>query len=306
MRKKITIIGSGFVGSTTTLLIAERGLADIVLLDIDEGIAKGKALDLFEAMPLEGKDIKIIGTSNYAEIKNSNIIIITAGLSRKPNMTRDDLFKINAKIVEDVCLNIKKYSPEAILIVVTNPLDVMAYKAFKTTGFPKERVLGLSGVLDSSRFKAFITQETGFSVKDINTLVIGGHDKTMIPLKRYATIAGIPLSYFLSEEKINQLIERTKKAGDEIVGFLKTGSAYFAPARAILEMVEAIVYDQKRILPCSVLCSGEYKAKDIFIGVPVVVGSNGIEKIIEVSLDAKEEVLMKKSVEHIKNLLANL
>jgi len=306
MRKKITIVGAGFVGSTAAHWIAAQGLADVVLIDIAEGIPQGKALDLNESMPVNGTDVSIIGTNDYNDIKDSDIVVVTAGIPRKPGMSRDDLIATNAKIMQSVCENVKKYAENSILIIVSNPLDAMVYKAWKITGFPKERIMGMAGILDSTRFRSFIAEATNYSVKDINAMVLGGHGDTMVPLKRYANIAGIPLSYFLKEEKINQLVKRTQDGGAEIVKYLKTGSAYFAPGRAVAEMVEAIIKDQKRILPCAALCTGEYGAKDLFIGVPAVLGSKGMEKVLELDLDKEEKALMQKTVDHVKSLVSKL
>lgn len=306
MRKKITVVGAGFVGSTAAHWIATRELGDIVLIDIVKGIPQGKALDLYESMPVDGSDVIIKGTNDYKDTKNSDIVVVTAGIPRKPGMSRDDLLATNAKIMESVCKEVKKYSPNAILIVVSNPLDAMVYKAWKTTGFPRQRIVGMAGILDSTRFRTFIAEATGFSVKDVSAMVLGGHGDTMVPLKRYANIGGIPLTQFLTTAKINNLVKRTQEGGAEIVKHLKTGSAFFAPGRAIAEMVEAIIKDQKRILPCAALCKGEYGANNIFIGVPVVLGEKGVEKVIELKLDATEKKLMNKTVKHVNELVKKL
>lgn len=306
MRKKISIIGAGNVGSTTAHWMVSKGLGDVMLLDISEGVAKGKALDLRQAMPLHHMDAHIDGTSDYKDTKNSDIVVITAGLPRKPGMSRDDLLATNAKIMEDVCSKVKKYSPNAILIVVSNPLDAMVYKAWKVTGFPKERVMGMAGVLDSTRFRAFIAMETGFSVNDVHAMVLGGHGDTMVPLKRYANVAGIPLNKFMSQKKIDAIVERTQNGGAEIVKYLQRGSAFYAPGKAVTTMVSAILQDHKRILPCAALCKGEYGARNLFIGVPTVLGSKGVEKIIEVELDKDEKKLMDKTVAHVKALVKNM
>lgn len=299
---KISIIGAGFVGSTAAHWIAARGLGDIVLMDILEGIPQGKALDLQQAMPLEGRDIKIIGTNNYKDIKNSDVVVVAAGIPRKPGMSRDDLISVNSKIIAEVSLKIREFAPNSIVIVVTNPLDAMAYKLWKMTGFPKKRVIGMAGVLDSARFRTFIAKETGYSVKDTEALVLGGHGDTMVPLKKYTTIKGIPIKNFLNKNKIDKLIERTRNGGEEIVRYIKTGSAYFAPGRAVAEMVEAIVKDKKQLLPCSALCTGEYGVNGIFIGVPVILGSKGVEKIVELKLDEEESRLMKKTIKHVAEI----
>jgi len=306
LRKKITIVGAGFVGSTAAHWIASKGTGDVILIDIVKGVAQGKALDLAEAMPVEGKDISIRGTDDYADTKDSDIVVVTAGIPRKPGMSRDDLLATNKKIMEDVCTNIKKYSPNCILIIVSNPLDAMTYQAWKITGFPKNRIMGMAGVLDTSRFRAFIAEATGVSVRNVHAIVLGGHGDSMVPMKRLANIKGIPLSHFLDDAKIEELVERTRKAGAEIVELLKTGSAYFAPARAITEMVEAIVHDRKQVVPAAALCDGEYGAKDIFVGVPVILGSEGVEKIIELDLDDSEKQEMQKTIEHVKGQVSSL
>jgi len=306
MKKKITIVGAGFVGSTAAHWIAAQQLGDIVLIDIAEGIPQGKALDLYESMPIQGSDVTITGTNSYEDTNDSDIVVVTAGIPRKPGMSRDDLLATNAKIMQNVCENIKKHSPNAILIIVSNPLDAMVYKAWKITGFPQERIMGMAGILDSTRFRTFIAEATKLSVKDISAMVLGGHGDTMVPLKRFANIGGIPLTQFLDKKKIDELVQRTQDGGAEIVKHLKTGSAYFAPGRAIAEMVESIVLDQKRVLPCAALCAGEYGAKDIFIGVPVVLGSKGMEKIIEIPLDDEEKSLMQKTINHVQSLIAKI
>ena len=300
---KITIIGAGFVGSTTAHWLAEKELGEIVLLDIQEGIPQGKALDLQEAMPIQGSDSEIFGTNDYKETMGSDIVVITAGIARKPGMSRDDLLSTNARIVKECAENIVRYSPNCIIIVVTNPLDAMVYVAKKASGFLKNKVMGMAGTLDTARFRAFVAMETGYSVEDITALVLGGHGDTMIPLTRYASIGGIPLSKFLSQEQIGEIIDRTKNGGAEIVNLLKTGSAYYAPSRAVAEMVEAIAKDKKRVLPCAALLEGEYGVNGLFIGVPVVLGRNGVEKVIEIDLNEKEKDMFKKTVEHVKSLV---
>jgi len=307
MHKKISIIGAGNVGSTTAGFIAMQGLGDVVLVDVDEGKAKGKALDIMHSMPIEEKDIIIQGTADFREIKNSDIVIIAAGLPRRPGMTREDLLKKNSEIVENISKEIKKYSPKAIMIVVTNPLDAMVYKAWKITEFPKERVIGMGNSLDTTRFKALIAQETKSSVKDVDAMVIGCHScDLMVILKEHAKVKDKLLSKILKKDKIEQTVEKTRHAGDEIVGFLKEGSAYFAPAKAITAIVEAIVHDKKKIIPCSVLCESEYGAHNIFLGVPVVIGKNGAEKIVEIELSKEEKEEMKKSIEYVKVLVKQL
>tara|TARA_B100001248_G_scaffold262582_1_gene259633 strand:+ start:1909 stop:2850 length:942 start_codon:yes stop_codon:yes gene_type:complete len=305
-RKKITVVGAGFVGSTCAHWAAAKELGDVVLVDINEGAAKGKALDLFEASPVEQFDSKVIGTSDYKDTANSDIVIITAGLPRKPGMSRDDLLATNAKIMKDVCAGVKEYSPNAIVIVVSNPLDAMAYVAKKELDFPRERVIGMAGVLDSARFRSFIAEETGISVKDINAFVLGGHGDTMVPMPRYCSIGGLPLTHFLSEEKIEALVDRTRKGGAEIVGLLKTGSAYYAPSASAVQMAESILKDQNRILPCAAFLDGEYGEKGIFVGVLCQLGKNGLEKVIELELNEEEKKGLDHSIGAVKELVAAL
>lgn len=276
-RKKISIIGAGFVGATAAHWAAEKELGDVVLVDILEGIPQGKALDLFEASPVEGFDAKVTGSNGYDETKDSNVVIVTSGVPRKPGMSREDLLEINKKIIESVVTQVVERSPQAILIMVTNPLDTMTYLAFKKSGLPKQRVLGMAGILDTARFKAFIAMELGVSVEDIQALLLGGHGDEMVPLPRYTTIGGIPLSQFLPKETIDRLVDRTRKGGGEIVNLLKTGSAFYAPSAAAIQMTEAILKDKKRILPCCVYLDGEYGLKDMCFGVPVKLGAGGAE-----------------------------
>lgn len=303
MRPKITIIGAGFVGSTTAHFLAMHRLGDIVLLDLDEGAAKGKALDLLQAGSIEGFDLKITGTSSYEDTGSSDIVVITAGIARKPGMSRDELLAVNVKIMKNVCEEIKKTSPGAIIIVVTNPLDVMVSVAHKITGFPSGRVMGMAGVLDTARMKTFIAEELGASAQDISALVLGGHGDTMVPLMRHATVGGIPVAELLSKEKLDAIVERTRNGGAEIVSHLKTGSAYFAPAASVACMVESILKDQKRILPCAAYLNGEYGISGLFIGVPVVLGRKGIECVVELDLDEEERAAFKKTAEHVKNII---
>jgi len=305
-RKKISIIGSGFVGATAAHWAAEKELGDVILVDILEGIPQGKALDLFEASPIEGFDSRVIGTNSFEETKDSDVVIITSGVPRKPGMSREDLLDINRKIIESVVTQVVEKSPKTILILVTNPLDTMTYLAYKRSGFPKERVIGMAGILDTARFKAFIAMELGVSVEDIQTLLLGGHGDEMVPLPRYTTISGIPLSQLLPKETINRLVDRTRKGGGEIVNLLKTGSAFYAPSAAAIQMTEAILKDKKRILPCCVYLDGEYGLKDICFGVPIKLGAKGVESIIELQLTEEEKALVAKSAESVKKSIAEL
>lgn len=305
--KKVSIIGAGQVGSTLALLLAKKELAsDIVLVDVVEGIPQGKALDLAELAPIEGYDVKITGTNNYEDIKESDVVVITAGLPRKPGMTRDDLLKANAGIIKEVSLNIKKYAENPKVIVVTNPLDVMSYLVLKTTGFHKTKVMGMAGILDSARFSYFIAKELGVSVKDINTMVLGSHGDSMIPIPRHSTASKIPITKLLPEDKIKDIVERTRNAGAEIVSLLKTGSAFYAPAGSISVMVESILNDEKKIITASILLEGEYGIKDTFIGVPVKLGKNGVEEIIEIDLTIEEKKALEKSAFAIKEEIRKL
>ena len=303
-RPKISIIGAGNVGSTTAHWIAAKELGDVVLLDIIEGMPQGKALDLQESAPLEGFDINILGTNNYEDTKNSDIVVITSGIPRKPGMSRDDLISINTKIIKEVTQNVVKHSPNSILIIVTNPLDAMVFVAAKISNFPKHRVMGMAGILDSTRFRTFIAKELDVSAEDIDAIVLGGHGDSMVPLPRYSTVNGVPITELMEREKINALAERTRKGGEEIVNLLKTGSAYYAPAAAVAEMIESILKDKKRILPCAAYCDSEYGVGGYFVGVPVKLGRIGIEKVIELKLNAEENESFRKSVEHVRNLVA--
>ena len=302
--KKITVIGAGNVGATTAQRLAEKELAEeIVLLDVVEGIPQGKALDMLESGPVESFDTYIKGTNDYNDTKNSDIIVITAGLARKPGMSRDDLLIANADIVRSVTEKSVEQSPQAIIIVVSNPLDVMTYVAFKISGFEKHRVMGMAGILDTARFRTFIADEIKVSVKDVDAMVLGGHGDSMVPLVRYTTIGGIPITEFLSKDKIDKLVERTRKGGIEIVNYLKTGSAYYAPSSAAVEMVESIVKNKKRILPCSAFLTGEYDLENVFCGVPVRLGKEGILNIVKLNLLPEELSALKKSAEDV---LANI
>jgi malate dehydrogenase len=304
MRKKISIVGSGNVGATAAHWIASKELADVVLIDIIEGVPQGKALDLLEAMPIEKRDSYVLGTNDYADTANSDIVVITAGIPRKPGMSRDDLLNTNHKIMADVVGKVVKYSPKCILIVVSNPLDAMAQAAYKLSGFPRERVIGMAGVLDSARFRAFIADELKVSVENVTAFVLGGHGDTMVPLSRYSTVAGIPITELIAPDRLAQLVQRTRDGGAEIVKYLKTGSAYYAPSSAVAEMAEAILKDKKKILPCAAYLEGEYGIKGLFVGVPVKLGAKGIEQIIQIKLTPEEQAALNKSAEAVKELVA--
>jgi malate dehydrogenase len=303
MDKKVTVIGAGNVGATAAQRLAEKELCDVVLIDILEGFPQGKALDLTEAAPIEKHDARITGANGYEESKDSDIIIITAGLPRKPGMSRDDLISANAKIMKNVVEHTAKLSPEAILIIVSNPLDAMCHVAFDVSGFPKNRVIGMAGVLDSARFRAFISMELDVSVENTHAFVLGGHGDTMVPLPRYSTVAGIPITKLMTKEKIDELVKRTANGGAEIVGLLKTGSAYYAPASAAVEMAESILKDKKKILPCATCLEGEYGINGLFIGVPVKLGSKGVEEIIEIDLLDEEKKALEKSAAAVSELV---
>ena len=304
---KITVAGAGHVGATCAQRLAEKELArEVVLIDIVEGIPQGKGLDQWESAPVEGFDSHIIGANDYEEAADSDLFIVTAGIARKPGMSRDDLLKTNASIVESVSKEIARVAPDSIIIMVSNPLDVMAYVAMKTTGFPRERVIAMAGVLDTARFRSFISLELGVSVEDIQALVLGGHGDTMVPLVSYTTIAGIPLTQFLGSERIEALIERTRKGGAEIVAHLKTGSAYYAPSAAAVQMAEAIVKDKRRILPCAAYLEGEYGHDGIFLGVPCQLGEGGLQRIIEVELTKSETEALASSAEAVRETIGAL
>jgi malate dehydrogenase len=303
MRKKVSIVGSGNVGATAAHWIAAKELADVVLIDIMEGVPQGKALDLLQAMPVEKRDCNILGTNDYADTANSDIVVITAGIPRKPGMSRDDLLNTNYKIMQDVVSKVVKYSPNCILIIVSNPLDAMAQAAFKLSGFSRNRVIGMAGILDSARFRTFIAQELNVSVENVTAFVLGGHGDTMVPLPRYSTVAGIPITELIAPDKLKALVERTANGGAEIVKYLKTGSAYYAPSASAVEMVEAILKDKKKIVPCAVHLEGEYGIKGLFVGVPVKLGANGMEQIIEIKLTADEQAALNKSADAVKELI---
>jgi malate dehydrogenase len=306
MCKKVTVVGGGFVGSTTAQRIADAGLADVVLTDILEGAPTGKALDMLEAMPILRSDSHVAGIStkdgDYSATAGSDLVVITAGFPRKPGMSRDDLLKANYAVVKEVTEKVARLSPEAIIILVTNPLDVMTQTAYRVSGFSKNRVLGMAGVLDSARMRAFIAMEVGVSVENIHAFVLGGHGDDMVPLPRYSTVAGIPLPDLLPKERIDAIVERTRKGGGEIVNLMKTGSAYYAPSAAVYEMVDSILRDRKKILPCAAFLEGEYGLRDIYMGVPVVLGSNGVEKIIEIKLTDEEHAALEKSAASVREM----
>ena len=297
---KISIIGAGMTGATAAHWLAEREFADLVLVDVVEGMPQGKALDMLEAMPIIAKDVEIVGSNDYAATKGSDIIIITAGIARKPGMSREDLLKTNAEIVGKAATETLKHSPDAIFIVLTNPLDTMAYLTMKMTGLPRERVIGQAGILDSARMRAFVALETGVSVENINCYVLGGHGDDMVPLTRHSNIAGIPLRDYVAADKLEAIVNRTRKGGGEIVNLLKTGSAYYAPAAACAQMAEAILKNKKLIVPCAAYMNGEYGLNDMYFGVPVMLGRNGLEKIIEYKLDDDEKAMFEKSAAAVK------
>ncbi|MBL7073928.1 malate dehydrogenase [candidate division KSB1 bacterium] len=305
-RKKITVIGGGQIGGILALLIAQKELGDAVIVDIPkkEGFVKGKALDISQTTPHDGYDCAITGTSNWEEIAGSDVIIVTAGVPRKPGMSREDLLDVNIKIITKVAENVKRYCQDAFNIILTNPLDAMVYAFYKITGFPKNRVVGMAGALDTARFRAFVAMETGLSVQDISATVMGGHGPTMVPLPRLASIGGVPLDHFLSQEKIDAIVDRTRKAGTEIVKLLANGSAYFSPAGSATEMAEAYLKDKKRVLPCAALCEGEYGIDGYFIGVPVIIGAGGVEKVIEIKLTEDEKALLANTLEAVKKTAA--
>src|SRR5215467_12789494 len=303
MRKKVTIVGAGNVGATAAHWIASKELADVVLIDVIEGIPQGKGLDLLEAMPIEKRDCQITGTNDYADTANSDIVVITAGIPRKPGMSRDDLLQTNYKIMSDVVSKVTAASPNCILIIVSNPLDAMAQAAFKQAGFNRERVIGMAGVLDSARFRTFIADELKVSVENVTAFVLGGHGDTMVPLPRYSTVAGIPITELIAPDRLAQMIQRTRDGGAEIVKYLKTGSAYYAPSSATTEMVEAILKDKKKIVPCAAYLQGEYGIKGLYVGVPVKLGAKGIEQIIQIKLTPDEQAALNKSAEAVKELV---
>ncbi|MCU0594169.1 MAG: malate dehydrogenase [Desulfobacterota bacterium] len=307
MRRKVTVIGAGNVGATAAMRLAEKELADVVLIDVLEGVPAGKALDLAEAAPIEGHDCRIEGCTNeYARAEGSDIIIITAGIPRKPGMSRDDLLATNMGIMRNVVKEVAAVAPDSILIIVSNPLDAMCHVAYDTSRFPKQRVIGMAGVLDSARFRAFIGMELNVSIENVNAFVLGGHGDTMVPVSRYSTVGGIPITELLSPERLKALEDRTRSGGAEIVGLLKTGSAYYAPASAAVEMAEAILKDKKKILPCAAYLEGEYGIKNLFIGVPVKLGAAGVEQIIEIKLNEDEQKALQSSAESVRKLVEDM
>jgi len=302
MRKKVTIVGAGNVGATAAHWIAAKELADVVLIDVIEGVPQGKGLDLAEAMPIEKRDVSIVGTNDYADTKGSDVVVITAGIARKPGMSRDDLLNTNFKIMSDVVKKAVEASPDCILIIVSNPLDAMAQAAFKQAGLPRERVIGMAGILDSARFRTFIALELNVSVENVTAFVLGGHGDTMVPLSRYSTVAGIPIPELIAPERLKELETRTANGGAEIVKYLKTGSAYYAPSAAVVEMVEAILKDKKKILPCAAYLQGEYGITGLYVGVPCKLGAKGLEQIIEIKLTAEEQAALQRSADSVKEL----
>lgn len=306
MRNKISIVGAGFVGATAAHWCAVKELGDVVLVDVVEGMPQGKALDLLEAGPVEGYDLNIVGSNEYPAIAGSDIVVVTAGLPRKPGMTREDLVSVNAQIIREVIENVVRYAPEAIVILVTNPLDTMVYLAKRVSGFPRERIIGQAGILDSARMRAFIAMELNVSVENTHAFVLGGHGDEMVPLPRYSTVAGIPITELLPADRIAAIVERTRKGGGEIVSLLKKGSAFFAPSAATMQMVEAILKDRKQILPCSVYLEGEYGLRDICFGVPVKLGAKGLEQVVEIQLQPDERAALERSAELIRSSMAAL
>ncbi len=303
MRKKVTVIGAGNVGATTALYLSTKELCDVVLIDIVEGVPQGKALDMAEAAPVEGVDVKLVGTNDYADTANSDIIIQTAGFPRKPGMSRDDLLLKNCEIVKSCISQAVKYSPNAIIVVVANPLDAMCHVAHAVSGFSKNRVVGMAGVLDTARFRAFLAEACDVSVENVVAFVLGGHGDTMVPLTRYTSVAGIPITKLIGQDELDKIVDRTRKGGAEIVSLLKTGSAYYAPAAAVVEMVESILKDKKKVLPCAALLEGEYGIDGLFVGAPCKLGANGIEQIYELDLDGQESAALKKSAAAVQELV---
>jgi malate dehydrogenase len=306
VRTKISVVGAGNVGATVTQLIAYKELGDVVMVDIIDGLPQGKALDLLEAGPVEGYDSRVMGANDYEATVNSDIVVITAGIARKPGMSRSDLITTNANIVRAVTEQVVKHSPDAYLIVVSNPLDAMVHLAKHVSGFPKNRVVGQAGVLDSTRFRTFVAQELNVSVEDTQAFVLGGHGDTMVPLPRYSTVAGIPITHLLPQETIDRLVQRTRDGGGEIVNLLKSGSAFYAPGSAVVQMVDAIVKDKKRVLPCTAYLEGEYGLRDIYFGVPVKLGAGGVEQIIEIELTAEERAALQASAKEVEDTIKQL
>lgn len=302
-RKKITVIGAGNVGASVAAYASAKELGDVVVIDILEGIPQGKGLDMFEASPVLAVDTHVLGTNDYADTKDSDLVVITAGIARKPGMSRDDLLATNVKIVSDVAEKAAEASPEAIMIVISNPLDAMVYTAWKKSGFHPARIIGMAGVLDTARFRSFIAEEIGVSVEDIHALVLGGHGDTMVPLTRYCFVGGVPVTRFISHQRLEEIVQRTRQGGAEIVGLLKTGSAYYAPAASAVEMARSILLDKKRLLPCAAYLNGEFNQKDVFVGVPAILGSAGVEKVVDLELTESEQAAFNKSVDAVRDLV---
>ncbi len=310
MKRKISLIGAGNIGGTIAHLILLKGLGDVVLYDIAEGVPQGKALDILQCSYVTGSDVKVKGSNSYSDIRDSDVVVVTAGVPRKPGMSRDDLLSINKKIISETAKNIKEHAPNAFVIVVTNPLDAMVWVMQNQTGFSTNKVVGMAGILDSSRYAAFLSEELRVSIQDIRSFVLGGHGDTMVPLLNYTTVAGIPIKEFIKsgaikKEKLDQIVERTKNGGAEIVNLLKTGSAYYAPATAAVEMIESYLLDKRRLLPCAAYLNGEYGVKDLYVGVPVIIGKKGVEQVVEVSLDNTEKESFDKSVQAVRNLISD-
>lgn len=303
MNRKVTVVGSGNVGATAARSIADKELADVVLIDILEGVPQGKGLDMFEAGPIEGSDSRVLGTNDYADTADSDVVVITAGLARKPGMSRDDLLIKNYEIIKSVTEQVVRHSPKCIIVPVTNPLDAMCQVVYRVSGFPRERVIGMAGVLDSARMRTFIAMALNVSVENTHAFVLGGHGDTMVPLPRYSTVAGIPITELLDKATIDQIVQRTANGGAEIVKLLGTGSAYYAPGSAVVEMVDAILKDKKKILPCAVFLQGEYGIRDLFVGVPVKLGARGVEQIIQITLTPDEDAALKRSAAAVKELI---
>jgi malate dehydrogenase len=305
-RYKVTVVGAGNVGATAAHWLVSKELADVVLVDIVEGMPQGKALDLMEATPVEDTDCKVVGSNSYDESAGSDVVVITSGVPRKPGMSRDDLLATNKKIMTAVCEEVKKTSPDAVVIIVANPLDAMCHVAHHVLGFPRERVIGMAGILDTARYKTFVAQEVGCSVEDVHGMVLGGHGDTMVPLPNHTSIGGIPLTELVSKDRIDAMVQRTAKGGAEIVGLLKTGSAFFAPSASVVAMVESILKDKKRVLPCAALLQGEYGYKDLFIGVPCMLGAGGLDRVLELKLDDHEKSLLDNSANAVRELVKAL
>jgi malate dehydrogenase len=305
-RRKIALIGGGQIGGTLALIAAQRELGDVVLFDVVEGMPQGKALDIMESRPVDGYDVNLIGTQNYKDLAGADVVIVTAGFPRKPGMSRDDLLNKNIEIMRDVAGNVKTHCPDAFVIVISNPLDAMVYAMKKITGFPRERVVGMAGVLDSARLRCFIAMELGVSVEDVTAFVLGGHGDDMVPLPRLCTVAGIPITKLLSQEAIDRIVKRTRFAGGEIVELLKTGSAFYSPAAAAIAMAESFLKDKKRVLPCAALLQGEYGVDGLYVGVPVVIGAGGVERVMEIELSADERKLFEESVSHVRDLVKGI